>query len=74
MLLKDFEPSYAWGRDNTICIVVEYDGTKHALTGVNFSGGSCDCCRAFKTDDATVIKAFDTVSGVIYYEQGENNA
>ena len=74
MLLRDFHNIYNWGNDNTICIVVEHDGRKYALAGINFNGGVCDCCREFKTDYLTVIKAFDAISGVTYYEQGESNA
>ena len=37
MLLRDFNHLDDWENDNTICIVVEHDGRKYALAGINFS-------------------------------------
>ncbi len=57
--------------DNTLVIVAEAEGDLVALTEVNLDGGVCSCCSAVDIRTAEVVKAFDAVTGEVYYSRGE---
>lgn len=53
---------------NTLVIVAKEDGETVAIAQMNHKLGLCDCCPGWIDSNQTIIKAFDAVTGEIYYE------